>query len=290
MKKVSFYIPTLNSSKTIISCLKSVINQEGCKIAEIVVVDGNSIDDTISIVESMKHKSRIPLRVIKQKKRGLANARNLAVRYAKCKYIASIDADTIASRKWLKLLIETLERDKAAGTGGRVFEKYSSSLVDKWRKEHMAQNWGNRTITNPEFLFGSNTLFKKEAIKDICLYNESYLSNYEDVDLSKRLREKGHTLSYNPNAICYHLKKDTLASLLNTYYSWTFHSYPPPSNFLTLMLRLAFFNIYKSIVLAFKDLRKFNICFLMVDFVIYFHSSYRDAKSFFKRAHPSVHK
>jgi succinoglycan biosynthesis protein ExoA len=282
MKKVSLYIPTLNSSKTIKFCLNSIINQI-FKPDEILIVDGNSTDNTIEIIQSIKNKTKLPIRILKQDKKGLANARNLAIKNVKYDYIASIDSDCVADKNWLKELMETFQDENITGAGGELIEKSQISLFDIWRKQHMSQNWGNKMITNPPFLYGSNSLFKKEPLKKLKGYNETYLTNYEDVDLSEKLLKKGYLLIYNPKAICYHIRKDTFYSLLNTYYNWTFYGYPQPNNLLNLFLKLSLFNIINTIKLIIKDILSLNLNLILLDFCIYFHNSYKDIKYYIKK-------
>jgi len=52
---VSIVIPTYNSEKTIVSCLKSIVEQTYSNI-EVVVVDRNSLDSTAEIAERFKAK------------------------------------------------------------------------------------------------------------------------------------------------------------------------------------------------------------------------------------------
>ena len=53
---VSVIIPTLNSSRTLDKCLKSVRSQDYPYLSEIIIADGGSTDHTIQIAEKYEAK------------------------------------------------------------------------------------------------------------------------------------------------------------------------------------------------------------------------------------------
>ncbi|GEM_PF-872919 len=218
MRKVSLYIPCFNAEKTILPCLDAVLGLD-YPLEEIVVVDDGSTDETVKII------SGYPVRIISvTDNKGLAAARNAAIKTMKSEFIASLDADCIPEKTWLSKIMEVFNREDIAGAGGKLMES-GDNILDIWRKEHLAQNWGDRKEDNPEFLFGSNTVFKKEVLSEVGLYNEIFRSNYEDCDISTRVKEKGYKLLYLPGALVYHIRNDTLPSLLNTFWRWNLHFY-----------------------------------------------------------------
>ena len=279
--KISLYIPTFNSENTIKRCLQSVLNQK-LKPDEILIIDNNSTDNTIKLVSDIKTRSKIPIIIIFQKKKGLGNARNLGVKNSKYNYIASVDSDCVANKNWLKELTKEFNNPNVAGVCGNLIETKLNSPADKWRKQHMTQTWGNKKILNPRFLYGANNIFLKKAINDVGGYNEKFISNSEDVDISNKFKKKGFNLIYNPSAICKHLRQDSLHSILNNYYRWTFFSYPLPNTFFNLLKRVFIFNPYKILRLILKDLKNFKIQFIFVDILIGFYCTFQDMKYFFK--------
>ena len=63
-EKVSIYIPAYNAENTIKKCINSVINQSE-KFDEIIVIDDNSIDNTLKILKEFKN-----IKIIENKKHG----------------------------------------------------------------------------------------------------------------------------------------------------------------------------------------------------------------------------
>lgn len=219
MFKVSLYIPCFNAEKTIRECLNSVINQT-YPIDEILVIDDGCQDKTADII------SKYPVRVIRHdKNKGLAASRNTAFEEARNEFIASLDADCFAEPDWLKVLMSCFLDDDIAGAGGILVENYTVNIADKWRAVHMSQYWGEEIITNPPFLYGSNTVLRKDAVEKVGMYNQWNRSNYEDLDLSTRIMEEGGRLIYNPKAIVKHLRQDTVMSVLKAYWKWEHYEY-----------------------------------------------------------------
>lgn len=216
--RVTVYIPCHNAERFLAGCIGAVRAQT-LPPGEIIVVDDGSTDRTAEIARAGG------ARVIGLPSHpGLAAARNAAAREARGDLVASLDADCVPEPSWLEKLSRAMEETGAAGAGGMLVEAYQSRPGDRWRAAHMRQNWGEKRIVDPPFLFGCNTVFRKAAIEEIGFYDERCRTNGEDVDLSHRLRAKGHTLVYEPAARVRHLKRDTIVSVLRADWQWGYRS------------------------------------------------------------------
>ncbi|MBZ9577955.1 glycosyltransferase family 2 protein [Patescibacteria group bacterium] len=211
--KLSLYIPCFNAEAYVEEALKGVFKQ-GLAPDEVIVIDDASTDRTVDIV------SRYPVRLIRHTNNaGLASSRNTAIKNTNAEFIAALDADCIPKPDWLESLMKRFDSPKIAGVGGRLLEAHSSSVFDLWRRVHMKQYWIDEQ-TAPPFLFGSNAVFRRQALVKAGLYNEHLRNNYEDVDICKQLKQEEYTLIYEPKAIAHHLKRDNICSVLNTFWSW----------------------------------------------------------------------
>ena len=99
MEKVSVIIPMHNSSKYILKCINSVVNQT-YKYLEIILIDDNSEDNTLEIVKRINDK-RIKLIELK-KNVGAARARNKGIELSTGEYICFLDSDDF----WVKEKIQ----------------------------------------------------------------------------------------------------------------------------------------------------------------------------------------
>lgn len=215
MSDITVYIPAYNVASFLPRSIESVIGQT-LKPAKILVIDDGSRDDSAAIA------GRYPeVTVVRHdKNRGLAAARNTAFRVASTEFVASLDADCIAEKTWLEILLTHMANPKIAGAGGCLVEGIQISLADRWRKAHMPQEWGLKLLHNPKFLFGCNNVFRRTAVLDAGGYEETFRNNGEDSDLSRRLIEKKWEIIYDPAARATHLRHDDVKSILDTYWRW----------------------------------------------------------------------
>jgi GT2 family glycosyltransferase len=274
--KIALYIPCFNAAKTINACLAGVFRQSR-PADEVLIIDDGSTDTTVEIAR------KFPVKIIKHAGNlGLAAARNSAIKNTSAELLASLDSDCKPGRDWLKCLAKRTHLSKAAGVGGKTVEAHASSVFDRWRSIHMRQHWGEAKKTNPQFLFGSNTLFRRRLLIEAGFYNERYRSNFEDVDISNRLRKKGYNLIYEPKATVYHLRQDDLSVLLNNFWKWNL-AYYISEGFYKNPERFAFKikdNIGLSNRFLEEDLKNKRYQLIYLDFLIALHHSLRDLDYF----------
>jgi len=278
--KVALYIPCYNSEETIQACLDGVLSQT-YPIDEILIIDDCSVDKTAEILK------QYPVRIIRHAKNmGLAAARNSALRNTKSELIASLDSDCRPDKDWLRYLVNAVGSSKTAGIGGRAIESKASGIFNAWRSVHMKQHWGERKKHNPDFLFGSNTLFRRKALLRAGSYREAYRNNYEDVDISYRLKKLGYSLIYEPKALAYHLRDDDIETLLNNFWKWNFNYYVKKGFYVTSARFI--YKVKDNIGLANRfleeDLRKKRDKLIYLDFLISLHHNLRDFNYFSSRS------
>ena len=262
MKKVSVYIPCFNEEKHIEKCIKSVLRQT-YPIEEILIIDDGCTDKTIE--KASKYSVKI---LTNKKNEGLAFSRNKGILKAKNEFVASIDSDVILDKKWLENLMKEFTSKEISGACGNLEEYYKKRTADLWRLIHMKQNWGKKKIINPRFLFGSNCVFRKSVVKKIGLYNIKYRTNYEDVDMSKRLKHQGHKLIYEPKAKASHLKSDSMTSVLKSSWNWSLFSYSPPTSLGKLLFRF-FTDSYKGLTYLLEDMICLRVKLIPLDLLVF---------------------
>lgn len=124
MSDVGVVIRTLDASRYLAASIESVIAQTRPP-AEIVAVDGGSTDGTLEILASFGDR----VRVVQQRRRGLAGAAQDGVDAIARPLVAFQDADDLWPRDRLRLMVEALEANSAwGGVMGRVEHFVSPEL------------------------------------------------------------------------------------------------------------------------------------------------------------------
>lgn len=109
-KLISIVVPVYNTEEYLVNSLESILSAviDDC---EILVINDGSSDGSDDIINEYVLKYPNLIRYIKQENKGLGNVRNVALREAKGKYIASIDSDDSINYNFFRDSIKYLKDD-----------------------------------------------------------------------------------------------------------------------------------------------------------------------------------
>lgn len=122
MKLVSVIIPVYGAEKYIAATLQSLLTQTYGNF-EALIIDDGSPDRSIEICQQFTDPR---IKIINQKNRGLAGARNTGIRQATGEYLAFLDADDLWLPEKLKKHIEHLENSSNVGVSFSI-----SAFIDE---------------------------------------------------------------------------------------------------------------------------------------------------------------
>jgi glycosyltransferase involved in cell wall biosynthesis len=111
MPKVSVVLPAYNVENFIDQTLQSVLNQTYSDF-EVLVIDDGSPDRSVEVCRQFQDPR---IKIIQQKNRGLAGARNTGIRHAQGDYIALLDADDLWLPEKLAKHVAHLEQAPQVG-------------------------------------------------------------------------------------------------------------------------------------------------------------------------------
>lgn len=108
---ISVIIPAYNCEKTIPKTLKSILHQQQAPM-EIIIINDGSTDNTGEMCKkySAKYKN---IKVIDLKKnKGVSNARNVGIKFAKGNYIHFVDADDTVEENIYSIVLKELKKNR----------------------------------------------------------------------------------------------------------------------------------------------------------------------------------
>ncbi|HEX5417774.1 MAG TPA: glycosyltransferase family 2 protein [Chloroflexota bacterium] len=227
MTTVSVAIPNLNGARFLPTCLDALRGQTR-RPDEVIVVDDGSTDESVTLL-----RERYPEAVIVCHERPLGVARgfNDGVRAASGDVVVLLNNDTEAEAAWLERLARPFDDDAEVG-----FTASKLLLFDRRRVLHSAGDFygrdgmpGNRGVwqedrgqfdaaREPFGPCAAAAAYRRSLLDRLGLFDESFGSYCEDVDLSFRARLAGERCRFVPDARVYHHLSATGGGALASYH------------------------------------------------------------------------
>ncbi len=186
---VTIVIPAYNEEDKIGATLDSLVKQSKDVPFEVIVVNNNSTDNTAKIAKAYKNK--LNLRVIDEPRKGRGKARATGFEHAKGDIILSLDADTKASKNWVKNMNSHFDDPKVVAVTGtwkmnsiNPITAYLASRLQTVVMIPYVLIFGNYWLTG--FNFGI-----RKSIYDRCGGFNKRINAIEDIDLALRVRKYG---------------------------------------------------------------------------------------------------
>ena len=216
LPKVSVIVPVKNGGAKIQGLLDSLMQIDYPKDKlEIMIVDGNSSDDTREIV------SRYPVKLLLEEKHGINGARNTGVKHSGGDIIVFTDSDCVVPKDWIKRIVEDFQDSKIGCVGGNV-EGYYDDFLSRYSDESIIpvmRRFKRRevldTIKPPlHYPAGCNMAIKRDIIEKVGLFDENIMYGFDEDELVERICRKGNEMILDPEILVKHKHRSTLPELL----------------------------------------------------------------------------
>jgi hypothetical protein len=185
---------------------------------ELVVVDNGSTDATQEVIR--RHAEVLPIRSFVEPVRGVANARNCAVRHARAEWMVWTDDDTVVEPGWLVAYLAAFREHPDAGFfGGAIIPDFEID-PPRWVVEAMPRLFGVLAVRqfgdeplvfeSGDLPYGANFAARTELLRKhpfdprIGRHGEGLLSGEESMVLEAILAE-GHPGWWVPTARVQHM-------------------------------------------------------------------------------------
>ncbi|MFQ6014488.1 MAG: glycosyltransferase family 2 protein [Anaerolineae bacterium] len=224
----SVIIPNWNGARYLPVCLNSLRLQTYPNF-EVIVVDNNSTDDSISLLEQDYSEVKV-IRLAEN--RLFAGAVNEGIHQAGGEIIALLNNDTEADPHWLTELVRGLETDRQVGMVASkmlLFDRRNviNSAGDLYGVDGVPGNRGvwqkdEGQFDQMELVFGAcggAAAYRRAMLEEVGLLDEDFVGYCEDVDLAWRAQLAGWRCLYVPTAIVYHRLSATGGGRTASFYS-----------------------------------------------------------------------
>lgn len=200
-KIVSVIIPVRNEGRYINDVLKSLENQTYDKTRlEIIIVDGDSDDETIKNIKEYKKNSKLNITILINKKKIIPISLNLGIKKARGDYVVRLDGHSIYNDSYIESgIIEMETRDEIVSVGGylkinasekkfkafvtsKIFASPFGTGVSKLKINYFTKM---KEQYNDTALYG---IYRKEQLQKINGFNEKLVAT-QDIELYDRLKK-----------------------------------------------------------------------------------------------------
>ncbi len=223
-----------NEEENIYNTLKNILNQSVDHDSyEIIVVDGNSVDNTREIVTNIFEASNVKYKVLNEADFGFYGhcfARNLVIDNSDpdSKYIAYTDADCTVDKDWLSILYDVIREtdETVAGVGGpRLIAETKDRkelVINAFLTTFLASGgnpaFSKRNVKYVKSIANYNAMYKKTVISKF-RYDDKLIMS-DDNEINFRLRHAGYSFINVPNARVWHHETNSIIQFASNMFNY----------------------------------------------------------------------
>lgn len=238
MKKIdlSIIIVSFNTAELTVACLRSVYDHAKDLSFEVIVVDNNSRDNSLKLVEEFKKalgkRSDSLIIIANNENSGFSRANNIGIKESSGRYVLFLNSDTVVPEKTLEHMVTFMDEHEDAGAAtcfvrlanGELDDAAHRGFPTPWNAlchfsglsrifpgtmffngYHMA--WKDLQKTHEiDALAGAFMIVRREAGKAVKWWDEDYFFYGEDIDFCYMLKQNGWKIYFVPQVEILHLK------------------------------------------------------------------------------------
>lgn len=239
--EVSICIVNWNTKDLLYNCIKSIEEKTFGVRYEILVVDNNSADESVEMVQREFSNCNL---ILSERNLGFAKGNNVAVKKASGKYILYLNPDTELVTNAIYGMYLFLEEQKEFGavgctllnpdgtiqfTGARTFPNpfnqfcYLTMLNRLFPRSKFFSTieigyWDHMESREIDCLSGACIMVRKDIIDKLKGFDESIFMYAEDVDLCYRIRKDGWKIYYLADEEIIHMEGAASKKTSNKYF------------------------------------------------------------------------
>ena len=200
-KFISFTVCTYNRCERLPSLINSMLSQKCPVLFEVLVINNNSSDETLSILDTLSKQHPGRIRIVTESQQGIAHARNRAIAESlDSDYMVFIDDDEIPHPGLLSSAIRVLETENADCAGGRIVVDFSGHKRPLWLTDDLLGFLAEVDYGELEFWIINNTTPVWTAN---VAYNMEIFRRHPDLRFDIRFNREGNGIGGGEDAIMF---------------------------------------------------------------------------------------
>lgn len=222
--ELSFIIVNYNSGNLLKKTVESVLNNVNNINYEIIIIDNNSNDTSLSTVQA--HNSVLKFKL--ERNLGFAKANNVGAKMAKGFLLYFLNPDATIEDNNTSLLIndfsiesnlgiaapKILNIDDTLQFSARMFPSFlrlffytygvAKLFKTSYTTSYKLECEDHDNAIYPDWVSGAGFIVPQKLFLELGGFDEDFFLFYEDVDLCKRISDLGFKIKYNPKVIIKH--------------------------------------------------------------------------------------
>jgi len=225
--KVAVVILNWNGRALMEKFLPSVVKYTNKDIAEVIVADNDSSDDSIEFLE----KNYPDIKIIRlDKNYGFAGGYNMALKQVDAEYFVLLNSDVEVGEAWVEPVIEVMDNDKRIAAAQPKIKAFhnkesfeyagaSGGFIDylgypfcrgRVLADIEKDNGQYDSVIDVFWCTGTAFFVRSDVFLNSGGLDEHFFAHMEEIDLCWRLHSKGYRLVCVPQSVVYHVGGGTL--------------------------------------------------------------------------------
>ncbi len=222
----SLIIVTFNSASSIADCLTTVMETIR-PIDEVLIIDNDSQDETLRIVEQILPPNTGRVRLFPQSKNtGFSKGCNIGIEHSNKEFVILLNPDTQVFGDWIQRLTAHFKYYPKTGAVGPLsnqclspqhirtyFPDYKENAASVFELLDILHKRFDKRSLPKKLLMGFCMVLRRDLIQKLGPLDEDFFLGKEDIELSWRLRENGYTLRVALDVFINHQRQTSFKTL-----------------------------------------------------------------------------